>query len=146
MYQKSTHLFEQLEADLGLASGYHKLGQVLKQVGDTSQARELFMKSLELEEKTGNKQGIVECLAGLAGLAAFTGKAEHSVALFSAADLQLSSLGAPLAPADQVDWERDLEIARCALSKEDFKRAWQYGRGMTLEEVLQLVSDWGGNV
>ena len=84
----------------GTASALHKLGQTARRRGDSHAALRLVLEALELQREIGNKQGLVECLAALAGLAFEWSTSERAVELLGACRTALEDLGAPLAPAD----------------------------------------------
>lgn len=86
-----------------------------------------------MQREAGNKQGIAECLVGLAGLAAVAGQPERAARLFAAAEALLDAIGAPLSPADRAESQRDLAAARAQLDSAAFAAAWDAGQVMSLE-------------
>ena len=139
LYAESLGLFRQLNQPLGTASGMHKLGHVAQHQGDLERAKELFRESLLLQRTTGNKQGMAECLAGLAGVAAVSGEGERAARLFATAQVLLDALGAPLSPADLVEWQRDEALARQQLGAERYTAAYNTGRALTLDQALDYA-------
>jgi non-specific serine/threonine protein kinase len=123
----------------GIASALHKLGQIARRRGDVAEARRLLSESLGLQREIGNKQGVVECLVALAGLALEWAPPERGVELLAASEEQLDGLGAPLAPADQLDFERDLARAKASLSAQAWATAHQQGRSLGLAKALSLA-------
>ena len=118
-YQRAGELYEdclrtsrEIGLQLEVASNLHKLGYVAQYQRDFRKAFDFLTESLNIQRESGNKQGIAECLAGFAGLAAVSGQPERSLRLFAAAQALLDATGAPLAPADRVEWERDQAVAR----------------------------------
>jgi hypothetical protein len=95
--------------------------------GEGGQARALFAESLSVQKEQGNKQGIAECLAGLAAVAR---SPERAVRLFAATEALLDAVGVPLSPADRADWDRDLAAARAQLDGVTFASTWAEGRAM----------------
>ena len=89
----------------------------------------------------GNKRGIAECLAGLAGLMAEEGQPRRAAALLAAAATLLNTFGAAWWPADRVEYERNLAATRAALNKESFGAAWAEGQAMTLEGAIAYASE-----
>jgi tetratricopeptide (TPR) repeat protein len=142
-YEESLELCRELRDKGGVASALHKLGYVARFQGDLPRALRLFGESLVLQRELGNKQGIAECLAGLAGVA---GQAEQAARLFGAAEALLEAIGAPLAPADRVEWERDVAAIRVQLEPTVFDAAWQAGRRLGPEQAMAaaLAKTGGG--
>ncbi|MEK7785118.1 MAG: hypothetical protein AAB658_06790, partial [Chloroflexota bacterium] len=63
--------------------------------------------------------------------------------LFGAAEALLDAIGAPLAPADRAEWERDAAMARVQLDPSAssgqavmFNAAWAEGRVMAMEQAV----------
>lgn len=135
-YEGSLELFRTMNAKLGIASGLHKLGQVARYQNDVERARRLFIESLILQREAGNKQGIVECLTGIAGLKIADGELEQATKLFGAAEALLDALGAPLAPADLMARERDLEVLKDQLDSQTLRTVWKKGYTMTQERAI----------
>jgi predicted ATPase/class 3 adenylate cyclase len=138
-YEESLELFRTMNAKLGIASGLHKLGQVSRHQGRDERARELFRESLILQQETGNKQGIIECIAGIAGLEMVKEEFERAVVLFGATEALLDALGAPLAPADRVVREGDLELLKNQLDTRIYSTAWAKGYAMTQDQAIEQV-------
>jgi predicted ATPase/DNA-binding CsgD family transcriptional regulator len=139
LYSESLALWQSVHGRPGIASALHKLGQTARRRGDVAEARRLLVESLGLQREIGNKQGVVECLAALSGLALEWGPAERGVVLLGASEAQLEGLGAPLAPADQVDFERDLGRGKASLSTQAWATAHQRGRSLGVTEALSLA-------
>jgi hypothetical protein len=123
----------------GIASSLHKLAQTARRRGDMAEAGRLLSESLELQTEIGNKEGVVECLAALAGLALEWAPPERAVVLLNAAEVAVSELGAPLAPADAADFERDLSRGQSSVDASTWVAAHQRGSELALAEALSLA-------
>jgi predicted ATPase len=134
-YREALSLFRDLGEDLEVASALHKTGQVLLHAGETLQAAELFRESLELQCKHRNQQGIVECLAALAGSAAASQAFTRAAVLFGAATALLDRLGAPIAPADLAEWREQEAALRAQMEPQALAAAWSVGHGMSSDEA-----------
>ena len=139
LYSESLVLWRSVHGTPGIASGLHKLGQTVRRRGDATEARWLVAESLTLQQELGNKQGIVECLAALAGLAFESASPERAVELIGASDAALAELGAPLAPADAADLERDRTRGRASLDARTWAAAHRRGREMSVAQALVLA-------
>ncbi|MCK4977064.1 MAG: hypothetical protein KAS36_09035, partial [Anaerolineales bacterium] len=113
--------------------------------GDLETAENRFNESLESFLELGNKRGIAECLAGLAGLAAERGEFKWAVPLLAASEALLTSFGAAWWPADRVEFERSLEILHSALEPEKFEALWDQGKTLSLEEAVEYSSGFEQN-
>lgn len=132
-YEESLALSQELQSNLGIASAKHKLGYIAKASGNPERAKSLFMESLSIQYKAGNKQGIVECLAGLAGIA---DNFEQSATLLGAVEALLNTMGTPLAPSDRLEYERDRVSVCSRLGTARFSVLCEKGKSMTLQQAV----------
>jgi tetratricopeptide (TPR) repeat protein len=119
----------------------HSLGYIAQHEGDYGRAESQFRKSLAMFRRLGNRRGMAECMAGLAGLKTRQGNAEWGVIMLSAAELVLRVTGGAWWPADRVEVEANQEIIRSALSETELSAAEKKGRAMTLEQALAFASE-----
>jgi predicted ATPase/class 3 adenylate cyclase len=126
-------------APLLMALGLHRLGQIARHRGDFAKAASLLKESLKMHREAGNKPGIAECLAALAGLAASEGRLDGAVRLFGAADALLERIKVPLTPADRAQHDGDLAAARSQVDGQAWEIAWTEGRTMGLEQAIEFA-------
>jgi predicted ATPase/class 3 adenylate cyclase len=141
LYEESWEIFRDLESNLEMAGNKHKLGYIAQYRGDYQKAAGLFVESLSMQRDMGNRQGVAECLAGLASVAVVTGRLKTGVRLFAATEESLAEIGAPLGPADRAEMDRELSVARAQLAEEAYSLAWSEGTEMSLESVIALAED-----
>jgi predicted ATPase/DNA-binding XRE family transcriptional regulator len=128
------------DTDTGdLARFIHNLGYIAQHEGDFPRAESQFRKGLAIFRRLGNRRGIAECLAGLAGLKARQGEAQWGATLLSAGESLIQSTGGAWWPADRVEVEANQEIIRSALSESELTAAQKKGKAMTLEEALTFA-------
>jgi tetratricopeptide (TPR) repeat protein len=135
-YREALQFNHEMGLPLAVAVTLHRLGQVALHEKKTREAHNLFLDSLKLHQKEGSRLGVVECLAGLAGTAVLQGKLEHAAKLFGAAEGILESINTTLVPADRLDWERNEKNLRAQLPHQALGLAWQMGRGISLDELI----------
>jgi predicted ATPase/class 3 adenylate cyclase len=139
LYESCLKTYREIGMPLEVASNLHKLGFVAQFHGDFKKAFDFLTESLTIQREAGNKQGIAECLAGLAGLAAATSQPERALRLFAVAQALLDATGAPLAPADLVEWERDQTLARGQVDEATYTWVWSEGMAMELEQAMKYA-------
>jgi non-specific serine/threonine protein kinase len=123
---------------LAIASIY--AGQVAAMRGDPSRALSAFEEGLALFQEWGSGWGMAECLEGLAVVAGLDGAFQRAARMLGAASRLRESIGAPVHPVDRADHERTVAASRIALGAEAFGRAWDAGRGMSMDEVISLAN------
>jgi hypothetical protein len=72
----------------------------------------------------------------MAEVAGLQGERERLVQLFGAVAQLHTLLGVPPFPAEQVEYERQLSVARAQLGGCAFDTAWAKGQTMTLEQAI----------
>ncbi len=94
----------------------------------------MWQESLTLQSEMSNKQGILDVLEGLAGLAVNAGDAETMALLLGGADAQREAIGATVPP--RFAEQREKDCAPSAQRSEPRRR-----RGRPLRRRLATISD-----
>lgn len=144
LYEESLNLCRETHYTQEAAYALLKLGHVARQRYDVDAARALFEECLTLQHDNGNKQGVIEAVAGLAGLAVDTDQFPRAAQLFGAVEALIETMGAPLAPADRMEWERDVARLQAELTESGVAVQWGAGRARSLEETVTLAWSWLG--
>jgi tetratricopeptide (TPR) repeat protein len=124
-----------------IARFVHSLGYIAQHEGDFARAESQFRESLKMFRRLGNRRGMAECMAGLAGLRARQGDVQWGAVMLSAAESVLKITGGAWWPADRVEVEANQEILRSALSEAELSVAQNKGRAMTLEQALSFAAE-----
>jgi predicted ATPase/class 3 adenylate cyclase len=140
-YVETEQFYRQADAIGDQARLVHTMAYIAQHEGDLETAESRFRESLESFLELGNKRGIAECLAGLAGLAAERGQFEWAVPLLAASEALLTSFGAAWWPADRVEFEHSLEVTRSALEPVEFEALWNEGQSFSLEQAVKYAED-----
>ncbi len=119
----------------------HNLGYIAQHEEEFELAEAQFRKSLKMFRQLGNRRGMAECMAGLAGLKARQGQIKWGAVMLGAAESVLKIAGGAWWPADRVEVERNQEMIRSALGEEGYASAQKKGAAMTLEQALEFASD-----
>jgi len=118
----------------------HNLGYIAQHEEDFKLAESQFRKSLTMFRRLGNRRGIAECLAGLAGLKAQQGQTEWGATLLSAAESLLKVTGGAWWPADRLEVERNRAMLQSALTEEQFSKAQKIGEAMNIDQAIAFAS------
>ncbi len=119
----------------------HNLGYIAQHEEEFELAESQFRKSLKMFRRMGNRRGIAESLAGLAGLKAQQGHTEWGAIMLSAAETVLKVTGGAWWPADRVEIERNREMLRSSLPADEFEKATKTGGAMTMDQAVAFASD-----
>ncbi|MFL5735384.1 MAG: ATP-binding protein [Chloroflexia bacterium] len=143
LYEESLDLYRQLHVRNDIPAAMHNLGYVALAEGDPAEARALLTEALDLHLDRKNRPGVLECLAGLAGVAAAEGHPERAARLFAASEALRQALDAPMWPAEQVDYDRNLAKARAQLDDASWQAAWEAGRTLNIDQAVALAKEPG---
>ena len=123
----------------GIAYALHTLGNVVYRQGDHAAARALQQESLAIRRELGDKLGIAQSLEALGGFAGAKGQEEHAARLLGAAEALREAIGAPLPPSDRREHQQRVAEARAGLADDVFTAAWDQGKAMRLQQVLEYA-------
>jgi predicted ATPase/class 3 adenylate cyclase len=151
LFEEALGLRREIGDKAGIGSSLSNIGSVAQEQGNYSLARALFEESLTLRREVGDKWGIAASLAGLAGVAVARSTlagpdgtpdealAERGARLLGAVDSLLKSMDAAFDSDDRDPYERALASARELLGEVAFTRAWEAGRGMSIEAAMSYA-------
>ena len=143
-YERAAARYEEvlgLYGDLGdkpnIANAHFYLGALAIRRGDDNGAAGEYREALAMFVEQRDKLGVAECLVGLARVEAVQGRPAGAARLIGAAVGLRESLGTPMAPADQADFERIVDDLRGRLEEKLFTEAMAEGRALSLDEAIR---------
>jgi len=139
LYEEALALSRAAEMNWGIAHALLNLGHIRCHQADYAQADALYRQALAYFHERGDKVGMAYVLEGLAGLVGVQRQSEAAARLWGAAEALRETIGAPLPPADRVDYDRSVATVRAQGNEADFIRAWEEGRSAPLEEILSVL-------
>jgi len=96
---------------------------------------------MTLVQQSGNPATASFSLQGYAGLAATQKQARKAIALFAVTQKLQEEMADKtiLSPAGDLEFERNLAIAREQVDEATFDAAWAEGRAMSLEQAIEYA-------
>jgi hypothetical protein len=115
--------------------------------GDYPKAKASLEESLRLSNEYGNRNAVMICLWGFAGLLGMTGHPERAARLFGAVESLLAAAGPGrrLDASDQKEFEHYFAAVRAQLDEAAFEQARAAGRALTLEQAIALATEAGSD-
>jgi len=139
-YEETARYYKEADAKGDQARLVHTFGYLELHAGKPDLAANLFRESLEDFIELGNKRGIAECLAGIAGIAARRGQATWAAPLLAAAENLLTSFGGAWWPADRVEVETTMTLVEESIGQPGvFARLLEQGRQLTYSQSIDYA-------
>ena len=138
-YEESLKLLRELGNQTGIASALNDLANVAIMQTDYATARSLIREALVVHRQTGGRRHAATSLESCASLISRVEKQEHAVRLWGAAERLREEIGSPLPANKQEEYKRDVAAVRRTLGENAFVSAWTEGRGMTMEQAIELA-------
>ena len=159
-YGQATKQFEAVLAlgreeqnNFSISTALYGLGQVARSRGDYASAHALHAEALALRREINDPWRITFSLDALATLAAVQNQMEPSplrseglrraARLFGAAAAVYDQIRLTRPPIERAEHDQAVAAARAALGEEAFAAAWEEGKAMTLEQVVEYALEGG---
>jgi len=139
LLEESLEINRTLGHKRGIALSLCALGKVFSDEGDHVRARALHRESLSISWPLGERGCVAEALEALA---ACSDESSRAASLWGAAERMRQEIHVPLAPNERSRY--DVEVANARAASGDnaaFDEAWQKGRGMTIEEIIEYARE-----
>jgi predicted ATPase/DNA-binding SARP family transcriptional activator len=136
LLEESLTLFRDPEDRYLEARARHFLGHAARLIGDYAEAHAQYNRAAVILAEMNNSWGLFYLLEAFACLAVAEAQWERAARLFGAVERLGATIGAPMAPIERAECERDTAAARAALGEPAFAAAWAAGQALTLEETI----------
>lgn len=137
--KEAISIFRQLEIKQSLASAIMNLGELEALLGDETQALAHYCEALEMQQALNAWGDIAYVLPNFAALALKAHESNRATCLYAAADAQREAAQIPVTPAQLAEYQENMEILRKRLGEKDFSEAWEAGKSMAIEEVINFA-------
>ena len=134
--EEALQIYRSLGNTWGIARALHQLGHLAYKRQDYARAAQLSSEALEEFWTHGNLTEAANPLEDLADVAGATAHATTAARLYGLAESLRERLGVPMWPAYRAEYDREVDIARNALSADQFQAAWREGRSLTVEAAV----------
>ena len=115
-----------------------RLATVMHASGDVAEARRLYAQSLDLGRELGHKFGVSEDLLGLAAMEMPVDPGAGTT-LLAASQALLTAIAARLRPVEQQEFTQYEQVARTALTDQEFTSAWNAGAAMSYDDAVRFA-------
>ena len=141
LLETSLKMSEELADQFGIPRCLHDLGEISLSHGDLVRARVRFAQGLQIFRDQGDKRNAIQCLEGLAGVAAANSQVVDAARLLGAAQDAREAMGVPLPVNCRANYDRTLWVVRQRLDEATLAATWAEGRAMTMEQAIAYALD-----
>lgn len=138
MNEESLAIRRELGDRRGISLSLGNLANLALRGGDLLAARALGAESLVIGREIGDQRQIAHALDGLAAVHAGMASPVHAAHIWGAVERLREAASLP-SPIGQSDYDAAVAMARAQCVGDDFSRAWQEGRTLTLEQAVVLA-------
>jgi predicted ATPase/class 3 adenylate cyclase len=136
LYSESLTLFHQVNDARGIAATLSNRGALMNDQGNARQAEAFFSESLSILKELGQRDDIIECLEGFAGIALLSGQPRRAARLLGAAQALRETIGAPVPPYKRLRLQRIMGGVAAQLDPKMLESELTIGRKMSLDEAI----------
>jgi non-specific serine/threonine protein kinase len=134
-------LAEELGNRMGYLYGRARLGHVALSEGKLKEGYQILSEAASEFQKDENLAGLAFTLEEIAHFYAFSNMPDRSARLIGWVDGIREKIGDIRSSTGQADVERDIAVCVSGLGEVGYKKAYNQGRAMTLEDVVTLALD-----
>jgi len=136
-FEQSVEQHKELGHIAGLAWAVSGLARVAFTQGDLVGAYNNYEESLALARTLGDQELLVNCMEGLAMVVSMQGKHVWAAQIWGAAEVLRETIGQPQAPVERIMYENAIKDVHRHLGERTFAAAYERGRLMSPDQVLQ---------
>ncbi len=141
LLEESLTLFRDPDDRYLEARARHYLGHAARLEGNYALAHACYNRAATILKEMNNSWGLFYLLEAFACLAVAEEQWERAARLFGAVARLGETIGAPLAPIERIELERDMAATRATLGEPAFAAAWAAGQALTLDEVIAYTQE-----
>jgi non-specific serine/threonine protein kinase len=141
VHLESLEIRRDLGDRLGVAVSLNNLGMVCALQGDCDRARDLFQESLSMLQELEDWSILPALMKSFGILMAKRDDPRRAAQLLGAGESAREEAGSRLAERDREKLDSAIQGLRENLGDDEFKAEWDRGRGLSREEVLELIHE-----
>jgi tetratricopeptide (TPR) repeat protein len=141
LYEQALEVARELGTPFEMGHALNEIGRAECDEGRHDFARRHFAEGMTLLHGLGNRQGVIESLDGIAGVAAATAAPRRGARLWGAVNVLRQEIGNARSVQDSIAYERQLKAVRAILTAEAFDQAWDEGRAMSFDDAVRYALD-----
>jgi predicted ATPase/class 3 adenylate cyclase len=118
---------------------YSEFAHIDRYEGKLQQAHEAYRKTIVVWLKLGHRAAVAHQLECFAYLAKAQEEPERALLLFGAAEALREKINIHMQPHERQEYERNVAHLHTMLAESEFRKLWNRGRVMTMDEAIELA-------
>lgn len=140
LHEESLALYREIGDKMGIAYSLRNMGLVPLHKGDYERVEGLCEESLVLSQELGDRWSMAWALEELAAVTILgKGKPEQAARLYGAAESLRKEISVRMPDSERAIYKKAVAAIHAALDDDTFEEAWNNGRVMTLERVIEYA-------
>jgi predicted ATPase/transcriptional regulator with XRE-family HTH domain len=141
LFEEGLDLFRASGDQVGAAFALTELAKARFQLGQWEAGAAAMREAITLRHDLGDQRGLIDCLEGLAEIAADLEHDRLAVMLTGAATVHREHLNSPRSPAEQTDLDLWTSVVRARLDTASYGETLANGRELSIQAALDLAED-----
>ena len=121
-------------------SCYSELAHVLRENGELEEPLAIYRDLLPKWRDLGHRSAVAHELECIAYILAKTGEPQLAAVILGAADTLRKRIGSVATPLELAEYEKEVTALRAMLTEDKFKRAWERGQTLTMDEAIAMAT------
>ena len=140
-FEEALVAFQDVGAHFNVILVKSDLAHMERQLGNHARALELYRDTIVAFRDTGQRGAVAHQLECIAFIALAQNQLERALRLLGAAEALREQSGTPMTPDEQVDYQRQVTLARGQLNPELAAKTWAKGRVLTMDQAIRYATD-----
>ncbi|HET6595330.1 MAG TPA: adenylate/guanylate cyclase domain-containing protein [Anaerolineales bacterium] len=120
-------------------SCYSELAHVLRENGEVDEPLSIYRDLLPKWRDLGHRAAVAHELECIAYILSKKDQTRRAVTLLGAADQLRKLIASTATPIELAEYEKELSALREKIAADEFRKAWEQGQGLTMEEAIALA-------
>jgi hypothetical protein len=140
IFAEAESLYKQLGSPNYANAMRSETGHAERLAGNLPAARSIYRETIKRWQELGNRSAVAHELECFGSLAISDKQSRRAASLFGAAEALREVCQSPMTDEERVEYNGWVAQVRAALEGAEFEAAWAEGRGMAMEQAVQLAT------
>jgi tetratricopeptide (TPR) repeat protein len=139
LFEKAIHAYTEINASFNVILAKSALAHLEREFGRYAIARDLYRETIVAFRDVGQIGAVAHQLECYGFIALAQNQNERALQLIASANALREKGGTPMTPDEQVYFDEQVRILREKISDNGFRKGWENGRLMTMEQAIHYA-------